>query len=182
MAATDTDINFLIADLTRLCRQGMTGSAFIIAQHRLRGQICLEQGRIVFVSLEGKRGLEGFAALTGIARGQLRFEQNVLPAFRDSLPPTEELLRSLEGPKPPDKKPEKPAFPLAMAEEGTRVRIVELRASRKLDQRIAELALAVGTELAVQQRQSGSGLVVLRGDTRLALSGGMAHRIMVTPA
>ena len=44
--------------------------------------------------------------------------------------------------------------------------------------RVAELGLNVGSELVVRQRQGG-GLVVGRGETRFALGGGMAHKILV---
>jgi ferrous iron transport protein A len=70
-------------------------------------------------------------------------------------------------------------FPLAMADQGVQVRIVALRAGRGLDRRLTEMGLNIGTELKVQQRQPGGGLVVTRGETRLALGGGMAHKIMV---
>lgn len=68
-----------------------------------------------------------------------------------------------------------------MATQGTAVRVVALRAGRGLDRRLTEMGLNIGTELKVQQRQPGGALVVLRGETRLALGGGMAHKIMVIP-
>jgi ferrous iron transport protein A len=70
------------------------------------------------------------------------------------------------------------AFPLAMAQEGERVRIFLLRGSKGLEMRLTSLGLNVGSELTVSQRQ-GSSLVVIRGETRLALGAGMAHKIMV---
>ena len=72
-------------------------------------------------------------------------------------------------------------FPLMMADEGARVRVVALNGGAGLDRRMTEMGLNVGAELVVRQRQGG-GLVVMRGDTRFALGGGMAHKIMVTPA
>lgn len=71
------------------------------------------------------------------------------------------------------------AFPLSMADTGVRVRIVALRGGAGLDKRMTEMGLNVGGELTVRQRQSGGSLVVLRGETRFALGGGMAHKIMV---
>lgn len=73
-------------------------------------------------------------------------------------------------------------FPLSQAGEGERVRIVALRAGRGLDQRLTEMGLHVGIELRVRQRQPGGALVVVRGETRLALGVGMAHKILVCPA
>ncbi|MBP8277941.1 MAG: ferrous iron transport protein A [Propionivibrio sp.] len=72
-------------------------------------------------------------------------------------------------------------FPLMMADEGARVRVVALNGGAGLDRRMTEMGLNVGAELVVRQRQGG-GLVVMRGETRFALGGGMAHKIMVTPA
>jgi ferrous iron transport protein A len=47
-----------------------------------------------------------------------------------------------------------------------------------LELRLTELGLNVGSELTVSQRSGGS-LVVLRGETRIALGAGLAHKIMV---
>lgn len=69
-------------------------------------------------------------------------------------------------------------FPLAMAQEGERVRIYLLRGGKGLEMRLTSLGLNVGSELVVSQHQGGN-MVVLRGETRLALGAGMAHKIMV---
>jgi ferrous iron transport protein A len=66
-----------------------------------------------------------------------------------------------------------------MAEEGERVRIVALRGGAGLDRRMTEMGLNAGSELVVRQHQAGGGLVVSRGETRFALGGGMAHKVMV---
>ncbi len=71
------------------------------------------------------------------------------------------------------------AFPLSMADEGARVRVVGLRGGDNLAKRMTEMGLNVGSELVVRQRQGGGGLVVSRGETRFALGGGMAHKVMV---
>lgn len=70
------------------------------------------------------------------------------------------------------------AFPLAMAQEGERLRIHLLRGGKGLEHRLTSLGLNVGSELTVSQREGGN-LVVLRGETRIALGAGMAHKIMV---
>lgn len=71
------------------------------------------------------------------------------------------------------------AFPLTMATEGDRVRVQTLRGGKGLARRLTELGLNQGSEVRVVQRQ-GSGLVVARGETRIALGGGMAMKILVT--
>jgi ferrous iron transport protein A len=74
--------------------------------------------------------------------------------------------------------PQTAAFPLSMADEGARVRVVALGNGADLDRRLTELGLHVGCELTVRQRQGG-GMVVSRGEARIALGGGMAHKVMV---
>ena len=71
------------------------------------------------------------------------------------------------------------SFPLAMAQPGDRVRIALLRSGKNLARRLTELGLNVGSELSVSQHEGGN-LVVIRGETRLALGAGMAQKIMVT--
>lgn len=70
------------------------------------------------------------------------------------------------------------ALPLMMADAGARVRVVALRGGAGLDKRMTEMGLNIGAELVVRQRE-GSGVVVMRGQTRFALGAGMAHKIMV---
>jgi ferrous iron transport protein A len=72
------------------------------------------------------------------------------------------------------------AFPLMMAGEGARVRVVALRGGTGLDKRMTEMGINIGAELVVRQHQGG-GVVVMRGETRFALGGGMAHKILVAP-
>lgn len=69
-------------------------------------------------------------------------------------------------------------FPLAMSQPGERVRITLLRSGKNLARRLTELGLNVGSELTVSQHEGGN-LVVIRGETRLALGAGMAQKIMV---
>lgn len=71
-------------------------------------------------------------------------------------------------------------FPLAMADESAQVRVLELRGGKGLISRLTELGLNVGAELRVIQRQGG-GLLVARGEMRVALGTGMAAKILVAP-
>lgn len=65
-----------------------------------------------------------------------------------------------------------------MAGEGVRLRVVALRGGGGMDRRMTEMGLNVGSELTVRQRHGG-GVVVSRGETRYALGGGLAHKVMV---
>jgi ferrous iron transport protein A len=75
---------------------------------------------------------------------------------------------------------EKP-FPLAIAQEGERVRVAALRGGRQVQTRLTELGLNVGAQVTVSQRQAGR-MVIVRDGMRLALGVGMTRSILVTPA
>lgn len=79
----------------------------------------------------------------------------------------------------PDGESAKP-FPLSMASEGVPVRIHALSGGRGLSLRLTELGLNVGAQIAVVQRQGG-GVLIARGETRIALGGAMAAKILVIP-
>jgi len=70
-------------------------------------------------------------------------------------------------------------FPLAMAQEGERVRIAQLNGGHGTEIRLIDLGLNVGSELLISHRQ-GSELVVIRGEARLALGASVAHKILVS--
>jgi len=65
-----------------------------------------------------------------------------------------------------------------MAQEDTPLRILALHGGKGLTMRLTELGLNVGTEVRVVQRQGG-GLLLARGESRIALGGGMASKILV---
>ncbi|MFD2112273.1 FeoA family protein [Thiorhodococcus fuscus] len=85
----------------------------------------------------------------------------------------------LTTPSSPDRIDAGKPFPLMMANDGDRVRIQSLLGGKGLIMRLTELGLNQGTELRIIQRQGG-GLVVARGEIRIALGGGMATKILVT--
>lgn len=69
-------------------------------------------------------------------------------------------------------------FPLTMASEGDRLRIVALHGGRTASLRLTELGLNVGAEVEVLQRQGG-GLLIARGEARIAIGGGLAAKVLV---
>jgi ferrous iron transport protein A len=71
------------------------------------------------------------------------------------------------------------AFPLLLAGDGERVRIVALVGGRGMDRKLADLGLVVGSELVVLRRDRDGPMVVARDDMRLALGVGIAHRVLV---
>ncbi|MEA3375755.1 MAG: ferrous iron transport protein A [Chloroflexota bacterium] len=71
---------------------------------------------------------------------------------------------------------------LPMATPGEDVRIVAIRGGQRVRRRLADLGLTSGTTLRViQSRSWGPLIVAFRGDARLALGRGMAHKILVEP-
>lgn len=71
------------------------------------------------------------------------------------------------------------AFPLLLASEGERVRIVALGGGRGMDRKLSDLGLTIGNEVRVIRRDRDGPMVVARDDMRLALGGGIAHRVLV---
>lgn len=72
------------------------------------------------------------------------------------------------------------AFPLLLASEGERVRVVSVGSGRGSDRRLSDLGLAVGCEVTIISRAEKGAMVLARDDMRLALGMGIAHRILVT--
>lgn len=71
------------------------------------------------------------------------------------------------------------AFPLLLAAEGERVRVVGVGRGRGADRRLSDLGLAVGSVVVVLRRDADGPMVVARDDMRLALGTGVAHRVLV---
>jgi ferrous iron transport protein A len=72
-------------------------------------------------------------------------------------------------------------FPLGMANEGETVKVIAVKAGNFLIKRLIAMGIVEETELKILQREQGNGLIVSRGETRLALGFGMANKIMVAP-
>lgn len=72
------------------------------------------------------------------------------------------------------------ALPLSLLAEGERARILLFRGGRQLETRLIALGLNTGSVIKVLNR-TGGGVVLLRGETRLALGAGMAQKILVIP-
>ncbi|MCX7791586.1 MAG: ferrous iron transport protein A [Chloroflexaceae bacterium] len=72
-----------------------------------------------------------------------------------------------------------PSLPLPLAGEGATVRLVAIQGGQRAAHRLAELGLTPGVTVTVL-RDSGGALLVAVGDTRLALSYGLAQMVLVT--
>jgi len=67
-----------------------------------------------------------------------------------------------------------------MASEGARVRVVSFVNGGAFNRRLTEIGINIGAELIVRQCQCG-GMVLMRGNARIAIGFGMAHKIAVSP-
>ena len=70
--------------------------------------------------------------------------------------------------------------PLRTLPVGGHARIVRIDGGRKLTRRLLGLGLRVGSEIAVLHHR-GRGVVLASGDTRVALGGGIADKLLVQP-
>lgn len=71
------------------------------------------------------------------------------------------------------------SFPLAFAGQGEKVKIVLLRGGGLLQERLLSMGICVDDEIVVVQKQDGGAVLIARGGNRIALGGGMAHKINV---
>jgi len=72
-----------------------------------------------------------------------------------------------------------PSFPLAMAEEGEKVRIVSVPCGRNIRARLLGMGIRVNDVVAVLRRQHCGAVLIAKGFSRCALGGGMAMKINV---
>lgn len=73
-----------------------------------------------------------------------------------------------------------PAFSLALAGEGERVKIVSCRGGGLLRERLLSMGIHIDDEIKVIQKQNGGAILIEKIGSRYALGGGMAHKINVT--
>jgi Fe2+ transport system protein FeoA len=71
------------------------------------------------------------------------------------------------------------SFPLALAVEGERVRIVRFRSGAAMQERLLSMGINLHDEILVLQKQNGGAALIEKSGTRYALGGGMAHKINV---
>lgn len=71
------------------------------------------------------------------------------------------------------------SFPLAFAGEGEKVRIVFLRGGGAMRERLLSMGICQDDEIMIVQKHDGGAVLIARGGNRIALGGGMAHKINV---
>jgi Fe2+ transport system protein FeoA len=71
------------------------------------------------------------------------------------------------------------SFPLSFAGEGEKVKIVFLRGNALMRERLLSMGICPENELMIVQKHDGGAVLIAKGDNRIALGGGMAHKINV---
>ncbi|RDH83226.1 MAG: ferrous iron transport protein A [endosymbiont of Escarpia spicata] len=69
---------------------------------------------------------------------------------------------------------------LATLPVGAHARILEVKGGRQMTRRLLSLGLRVGSEVDVIQHR-GRGVVVANGGVRVALGGGVAEKLLMSP-
>jgi len=78
-------------------------------------------------------------------------------------------------------KPSPPSsFPLALASEGEKVKIIQLRGNDQMRERLLSMGICLDDEIQVIHSQHGGAILIEKSGCRYALGGGMAHKIKVT--
>jgi Fe2+ transport system protein FeoA len=71
------------------------------------------------------------------------------------------------------------AFPLALAGEGNKVKIVSLRGGKGFQERLISMGLNIGDEIEVILCRERGPILVAKEGMRYGLGGGMAQKIFV---
>lgn len=69
--------------------------------------------------------------------------------------------------------------PLALVAPGEEVTLVDIRGGMGIKRRLVSMGLGPGIRVRLLQNAGRGPVLVMRGDTRLALGRGMAHKVLV---
>jgi len=89
----------LIAQIRELCRQKKTGTVFVTSEEGYLIRFVLKTGQVVHLVFDAQhRGYEAIPLIHTIKKGRLQFAEGILETADEGghLPPTEELLQTLE--------------------------------------------------------------------------------------
>ncbi len=98
---------FVSDELQKLCLEKRTGTLSVITAHNWMAQFGLNEGKIVFLSVQNKQGLEGLEILEMLRRQEIkvstsRFAEGRIAASRSTLPPTDHILGLIVGNSAPE--------------------------------------------------------------------------------
>lgn len=74
-------------------------------------------------------------------------------------------------------KPTSVTFPLTLAQDGEKVRLINVHGN--LRKKLASMSLRMGDEVEVVSNQGHGPILIMKQENRFALGGGMAHKIEV---
>jgi ferrous iron transport protein A len=74
------------------------------------------------------------------------------------------------------------SYPLVLASEGERVKVVHLRGGSLMRERLLSMGINMDDEILVVHKQHNGAVLIEKEGCRYALGGGMAHKINVTKA
>lgn len=87
----------LMKELQRLCDEGRTGTMFITTTHNHPIRFILQDGEITSSVYRMKRGFDALEKIKSMEGGTYRFADNVFTSMEElNLPPTSEILSSLQ--------------------------------------------------------------------------------------
>ena len=72
------------------------------------------------------------------------------------------------------------SFPLILATQGEKVKIMHIRGGAAMQERLLGMGLALQSEIVVIQKQVGGAMLIAQNGQRLLLGGGMAQKINVS--
>lgn len=72
------------------------------------------------------------------------------------------------------------SFPLILARQGEKVRIMHIRGGAAMQARLLGMGLVLESEIVVIQKQVGGAMLIAKNGQRLLLGGGMAQKINVS--
>jgi len=89
----------IVAYLSKLCQEKHTGTLLITNNYHLLGQISIQDGEIVFLFSQGKRGINALPLLTAAKEGSVSFSEGKAP-LTTPLPTTTDILEYLANANP----------------------------------------------------------------------------------
>jgi hypothetical protein len=90
----------LVSELKILCREGRTGTAYVVTDDNRMARLGLAAGKIDFIWFHSRRGADALILMSHIHAGRLRFEDGVKAAADAAdLPTTAEILEFLLAPQ-----------------------------------------------------------------------------------
>ncbi len=90
-------LDAIVDALEYLGVQGATGTLFIGSRTNQNAQIALRNGKVEFVSYQGKKGREALALLATLGEGRYQFRPGILAPNAEFLPSTAKIVRGFRA-------------------------------------------------------------------------------------